>query len=75
MNLESVERIIAIIGGIIVAIIAAKALRDDWKTPGIENQVFKLMLLLLCVGGIIAFLAGAHVLGNFPNANVGAVKS
>jgi F0F1-type ATP synthase membrane subunit c/vacuolar-type H+-ATPase subunit K len=66
MNVEMIERIIAIVGGLIVAIVAAKALRDDWRTPGLENQVFKLMLGLLFIGACIAVLAGAHVLGNFP---------
>jgi hypothetical protein len=62
------ERTIAIIGGIIVALVSAKALKDDWTTPGIDNQVFKIMLGLLCIGAIIAILAGAGVLGNFPKA-------
>ena len=62
------ERTIAIIGGIVVAIVSAKALIDDWKTPGIDNQVFKIMLGLLFIGAIVAALAGANVLGNFPKA-------
>jgi F0F1-type ATP synthase membrane subunit c/vacuolar-type H+-ATPase subunit K len=61
-----VERTIAIVGGIVVALVSAKALRDDWKTPGVDNQVFKLMLGLLCLGAVIALLAGVGVLGNFP---------
>jgi F0F1-type ATP synthase membrane subunit c/vacuolar-type H+-ATPase subunit K len=61
------ERTIAIVGGIVVGAVSAKALKDDWKTPGIENHVFKIMLGLLCLGAIIAILAGAHVLGNFPD--------
>jgi hypothetical protein len=63
-----VERTVAAIGAVIVFVVAAKALKDDWKTPGIENQVFKLMLGLLALGGIIAFLAGIGVLGNFGKA-------
>ena len=65
MNVVTVEHIIAILGGIIVAWTSAVALKNDWKTPGMENQVFKLMLALLCVGAIIAILAGAGILGNF----------
>ncbi|MBV8639579.1 MAG: hypothetical protein JO322_15985 [Candidatus Eremiobacteraeota bacterium] len=60
-----IEHIVAIVGGIIVAVVSAVALKNDWKTPGMENQVFKLMLALLCLGAIIAILAGAGVLGNF----------
>lgn len=62
----TLERTIAIVGGIIVAIVSAKALKDDWNTPGVDNQVFKLMLGLLFIGAIVAALAGANVLGNFP---------
>ena len=63
-----IERVVAIVGGVIVAVVSAKALKDDWATPGIENHVFKLMLGLLCLGAIIAILAGVNVLGNFPKA-------
>ena len=65
MNAVMIEHIIAILGGIVVAWTSAVALKNDWATPGMENQVFKLMLLLLCVGAIIAILAGAGILGNF----------
>ncbi len=64
----TIERLIAIIGGIVVALVSAKALKDDWTTPGIENHVFKIMLGLLCLGAVIAILAGAGVLGNFAKA-------
>jgi hypothetical protein len=66
VDLVSIEHIVAITGGIIVGIVAFYALYKDWKTPGTENQVFKLMLFLLGAGAIIAILAGAGVLGNFP---------
>jgi hypothetical protein len=65
IDAPTLERTIAIIGGIIVALVSGKALYDDWKTPGIENHVFKIMLGLLFVGAIIAMLAGVGVLGNF----------
>lgn len=66
--MESIERIIAIVGGIVVCGVALYALKVDWKTPGLENQVFKLMLALLALGAVIAFFAGIGVLGNFPKA-------
>lgn len=65
MNIVATEHLIAIVGGIIVAVVSAVALKNDWKTPGMDNQVFKLMLGLLCLGAIIAILAGAGFLGNF----------
>lgn len=68
IDIAVIERVIAVIGGLIVAAVSAKALKDDWATPGLENHVFKLMLGLLCLGAIIAILAGINVLGNFPKA-------
>ena len=66
LNLDVIERLGAVVGGLIVGFVAFYALYQDWKTPGVENHVFKIMLLLLGVGAIVALLAGLHVLGNFP---------
>jgi len=68
MDFTILERIGAIAGGLIVGFVAFYALWKDWKTPGVENHVFKLMLLLLGVGAVVALLAGAGVLGNFGKA-------
>ena len=65
MNLITVEHTIAIIGAIIVAATAMVALKNDWKTPGLENQVFKVMLGLLALGAVLSFFAAVGVLGNF----------
>jgi hypothetical protein len=65
MSVVMIEHIIAILGGIVVAWTSAVALKNDWNTPGIDNQVFKLMLGLLCLGAVVAILAGAGILGNF----------
>ena len=68
VNLPEIERILAVSGGVIVGITSLIALRNDWKTPGIENHVFKLMLGLLALGAVLALLAGLGVLGNFGKA-------
>ena len=68
MDIAMVERIIAVVGGIIVAIVSFIALKNDWKTPGLDNQVFKIMLALLFIGAIVALLAGVGVLGSFGKA-------
>ncbi len=57
-----VERILAIVFGIVVFFVAAIALRNDWKSQGIENQVFKIMLGLLALGAILGILAALGVL-------------
>ncbi len=63
MNLVAIEHIFAIVGGVIVLVVAAIALRNDWATPGLDNQVFKLMLGLLALGGALAALTGVGVIG------------
>ncbi|HEV3196133.1 MAG: hypothetical protein WB681_09385 [Candidatus Cybelea sp.] len=68
MNAALVERLGAVIAGIVVAVVAFYALYKDWKTTGTENQVFKLMLFLLGVGAILALLAGLNVIGFVPSA-------
>lgn len=67
-DLATIERTGAVAAGIVVAVVAFYALYKDWNTPGVENHVFKLMLLLLGVGAILAILAGVGVLGSFPKA-------
>lgn len=63
MNLIEIEHILAIVGGVIVFIVASIALRNDWKTPGMDNAVFKLMLGLLALGGVLAALTGIGIIG------------
>jgi uncharacterized membrane protein len=68
VNAALIERLGAVIAGIVVAVVAFYALYKDWKTTGVENQVFKLMLFLLGVGAILALLAGLNVIGFVPSA-------
>jgi hypothetical protein len=66
MNIVLVERLGAVIAGIVVGVVAFYALYKDWRTTGIENNVFKLMLFLLGVGAILALLAGLNMIGFTP---------
>jgi hypothetical protein len=68
VNAALIERLGAVIAGIVVAVVAFYALYKDWKATGVENQVFKLMLFLLGVGAILALLAGLNVIGFVPSA-------
>jgi F0F1-type ATP synthase membrane subunit c/vacuolar-type H+-ATPase subunit K len=68
MNPAVIERLGAVVGGIVVGAVAFYALWKDWKTPGVENQVFKIMLFLLGIGAVVALLAGLNILGNFGKA-------
>jgi formate hydrogenlyase subunit 3/multisubunit Na+/H+ antiporter MnhD subunit len=68
VNAAIIERLGAVIAGIVVAAVAFYALYVDRKSTGTENQVFKLMLLLLGLGAILALLAGLNVIGFTPPA-------
>jgi len=68
VNPVIIERLGAVIAGIVVAVVAFYALYKDWTATGVENQVFKLMLLLLGLGAILALLAGLNVIGFVPPA-------
>jgi len=57
-----VERIFAFIFGIVVFVVAAVALKNEWKSKGLENEVFKMMLALLALGAVLAILASFNVL-------------
>ncbi|MDQ6932813.1 MAG: hypothetical protein M3160_06520 [Candidatus Eremiobacteraeota bacterium] len=63
MDAANIERVIAIIGALVVGGSAGVALKNDWRTPGLENQVFKLMLGLLALGCVLALLAAVGILG------------
>jgi len=60
--LAHAERGMAVFFGIVVLVVAVVALRNDWKTKGLENQVFKLMLGLLALGAFLAILAAVNIL-------------
>lgn len=63
MNGAIVERVGAVIAGIVVGVVSFYSLYKDWHAVGVENNVFKLMLFLLGVGAILAILAGLNVIG------------
>ena len=62
-HLAILERTLAVIFGIVVLVTAIIALKNDWKSTGLENTVFKFMLALLALGALLGTLAGVGVLG------------
>lgn len=62
-------RTIAIVGGIIVAIVTVYQVRADWKTSGLDIQVSKLLLALTALGCIIVILSSTGVIGWQTKAN------
>jgi hypothetical protein len=68
VNAVLVERLGAVIAGIAVAVVSFYSLYKDWKSVGVENNVFKIMLFLLGLGAILALLAGLNAIGFAPPA-------
>lgn len=56
-------RIIALIGSVVVGIAALIALRDEWKKTALEDNVTKVMMVLLTIGCIFAALVAVGVWG------------
>jgi len=63
MDLGTIERGIALVGAIIVGVFALIALKDDWKTSGLDNNVTKLLLGLMAFGCVLVFFAAIGVIG------------
>lgn len=53
MEAAVVERIIAGLGSLVVGFYALKALVEEWKKTALEDQVTKIMMVLLTIGSII----------------------
>jgi hypothetical protein len=62
-TLAYILRTIAIIGAIVVGIVAIYQVRNDWKTPGLDIQVSKLLLGLMAFGCIIVILSSWGIIG------------
>jgi adenine/guanine phosphoribosyltransferase-like PRPP-binding protein len=57
------ERIVALIGAIVVGVFAVIALKNDWNKPGLDNNTTKLLLGLMAFGCVLVFFAAIGVLG------------
>ena len=63
MDANVIERGIALIGSIVVGVFALLALKDDWKTTGLDNSTTKILLGLMAFGCVLVFFASIGVLG------------
>jgi hypothetical protein len=50
VSLDNILRGIAFAGAIVVAVIALVALRGEWKKHGLDDNVTKIMMILLALG-------------------------
>ena len=63
MDVAVVERGIALVGAIVVGVFALIALKEDWKTTGLDNNTTKLLLGLMAFGCVLVFFAAIGVIG------------
>ncbi|MGB8267023.1 MAG: hypothetical protein WCE44_11900 [Candidatus Velthaea sp.] len=56
------ERIFAGIGALLVGVSALVALKNDWKTTGLDNNVTKLLLGLMAFGCVLVLVAAFGLL-------------
>lgn len=63
MDTAVMERGIALVGAIIVGVFAVIALKDDWKTTGLDNNTTKLLLGLMAFGCVLVIFAAVGLIG------------
>ena len=64
-QLAGTEKIVALIGALVVGVFALIALKDDWQTTGLDNNVTKLLLGLMAFGCVLVVMTAVGVLGRF----------
>jgi hypothetical protein len=62
MDLASIERIVALVGALVVGGAALWSLRLEWPKSGLDDHVTKIMLGLLALGCVIVILVATRVL-------------
>jgi hypothetical protein len=56
------ERIFAGIAALVIGVFASIALRNDWKSTGLDNNVTKLLLGLMALGCVLVLVAAFGIL-------------
>lgn len=56
------EKVFAGIGAIVIGVFALIALKNDWKTTGLDNNVTKLLLGLMAFGCVLVLVAAFGIL-------------
>jgi hypothetical protein len=56
------EKIFAGIAAVLIGIFALIALKNDWKTTGLDNNVTKLLLGLMAFGCVLVLVASFGIL-------------
>jgi hypothetical protein len=61
-SLATPEKIFAGIGALVVGVVALIALKNDWKTTGLDNNVTKILLGLMAFGCVLVLVAAFGIL-------------
>jgi hypothetical protein len=61
------EKIVAGVFAVLVGVIASIALKNDWKTTGLDNNVTKLLLGLMAFGCVLVIVAAFGILPRGAN--------
>jgi chromate transport protein ChrA len=56
------EKIVAGLAAVLIGVLALVALRNDWKTTGLDNNVTKLLLGLMALGCVLVLVAAFGIL-------------
>lgn len=60
--LATPEKIFAGIAALVIGVLALIALRNDWKTTGLDNNLTKLLLGLMAFGCVLVLTAAFGIL-------------
>jgi len=60
--LATPEKIFAGIFAVVIGLFALIALKNDWKTTGLDNNVTKILLGLMAVGCVLVLVAAFGIL-------------
>jgi hypothetical protein len=56
------ERVFAAVAAVVIGVLALIALRNDWKSTGLDNNVTKLLLGLMALGCVLVLVAAFGIL-------------
>jgi NADH:ubiquinone oxidoreductase subunit 6 (subunit J) len=62
MDLAGIEKIIALVGAVVVGVFAVISLKGEWNKNGLDDQVTKLLLGLMAFGCVLVLLAAFGIL-------------
>ena len=62
MDLASIEKVVALIGAVVVGVFAVISLKGEWNKTGLDDHVTKLLLGLMAFGCILVLLAAFGIL-------------